>query len=782
MKSKRWLCIILSIVMILGPAGHLPAVSAAEQTAAALPAAVEQADETDIFSRVWEQMTDEILTVYEAYRTAPSTLQSAAIRLKLEPDTLNLLNLLSNTLANLEIGWVDEIGVDILPDIPEVPQTVSPYQNYGIIPQDPAAWERPVKDVPVPALTALLHVNGREIAAADAWVDPGRRIACVALPGLVSGQLATSLGSTLDRDTLNGFFTSYALSMYKEDLLPPEGLLQKILEIPGTTPGVFELTGQENGRLAAGSVTQDCTIYTGQISLRNAAGLLQVLLEKASSDQEFRDMIRAYLDSSLWKTYQEKLAIQAMLDQLARELFYTYSMEQVLDEYYIRMAVQSGEWEYLKNREELLEEERLKLEQEAKEAAETAETAGEIPDETEPAFGYRNLDVEPGRPLTIEEAENLSTETIRFLQRALWNREIGLTREYRPSDILFFLLEQYQDVLRASIQEMIASVPEGVVLEPAFRLNQDGQLIGLSLSMADPYGDQFPLLDAGAASDRDNRALTLQIGGEYGPEVLLENLAVQGSGGRELHFNLVGKDTLPVAGEGRLTIRPDSLQVDLHLNQDYELLLSAKGTYLTEDGSADFEIRLPSGGGTENSLRLTGSLDPVTGNGHYVLRLNGILGVNSSTAYRMPAPEIRIDTEQIGPDEGGVLQGKAAFSLGNWPGNVIPEGMKLVLDLGGARLQLADSSAVYASLEIVEPAWEAMTDAAARIQERNDPAYYAAAAGRSSFGYNWNVPLVLNRLMQAGMPADLLGDTSLAQLQQDLNALPDLLDELGLSF
>ena len=791
---KKWLCILLCSLLAFFPAMESRADAVkGETTAETRPAGTEPAETGtpdllqpgEIFSNIWGELLEGIAQEYEemleGIRFSRELRQPVSWRLSLEPDALKLLDFASQTLAQTDISWIWEAGIDLIPSVQDLPAGT---YAYGYTTPNVSS-----KEICVPGITALLHINGQEIASADAWLDMNLGAVYARFPGLVSGTLINPnlfRGGNSSRQMLEYYGAMSRLG----DLLPTAELVREILEVPAGLSEKYVPVSVEKGRLTAGSVSQDCVIYTGDISLQDVAGLLDVLWEKAETDPEFREALADYIDNSLWRAYQENMGVQLLVEDTARNIFGLPNLGMWLNRSFLEMAVESGEWEYLREdldprnaAESETEEAETAVEMPAETSEAAAETTVEETEAAEPEFTYRDLEIEPGVAYSPEILAGMNSKMYSLLFKGYMNREIGLTREFLPSEVVFRYLDQIADSVESSIAQLKESVPPGVSGRLGFSFDEDENLIGVSLD-ASVFGQQMPLFSAGAAYDDQNVGLVLTVGGEENAQALLEFLRDPMTDEMTIHLLAFENENLHASAEGSLSfsLTDDQITMDFEVKQEEGTILLLEGLIDSAEGSADIKLHIPETDSIENRITFSGSHDSEMQHGSYVLRTERIRrGANQNTALypdmvQQISPDILIETDGLGFGSLLLPQGSISIGLGNWAENPIPEGMKLVLNVTDGKLQIADDSAVYLSLEAVRSEYVSTEEAAARIRKhvsemKNNYSY------RSQLGSNWNPLVVINRLLQAGMPTDQLKNLNL-----NWDSFNDILRSLGIYF
>ena len=229
---------------------------------------------------------------------------------ELSPELLSLLR--SMTAESLE--WVNDLGVSLEGNIKEDKMSIG----------------------------LALSLGKEELVSASAFLDMAKGDAYLAIPLLAKEYLKTSMGEGADMEDLLG-----TMDIGYDDMLPDgktlDALLAKYLtlvldRIPAVT---FEA-----GTLTANGVSQECTVYTVELSQKQAVALLLDVFKAAKDDEQLKTIICDFVDSS----YASYSSASGEYDDIFSELdgYYDYEIltgEEVYAEFILELEkqIEAGE-------------------------------------------------------------------------------------------------------------------------------------------------------------------------------------------------------------------------------------------------------------------------------------------------------------------------------------------------------------------------------------------------------------------------------------------------------
>ena len=219
-----------------------------------------------------------------------------------------------------------------------------------------------------------------------------------------------------------------------------------------------------------------------------------------------------------------------------------------------------------------------------------------------------------------------------------------------------------------------------------------------------------------------------------------------------LHVNAEGESfgTFSAEGVSAMKDRDNILSLEAALNGNE--LATFNGT-VSDNGDVDFKVTIPSSSGNDDVLlRLKGALDKETGKGRYRASYSEFYS-SGTRSYPFERDSVLIETDQFVWDILETPSGKVSITPGEsiLQRTNIPQNLKLVLDFDENACRIADDSCVYVSLTQIDEGVLSREEVAARIRKLWD-------ARLLDMGDNWNFAYPINRLLKAGMPADLLRD------------------------
>ena len=841
----------LSAAMLLSPAAVFAGVdsgeksadivvqeAAAEQdTASEQEAASEQMPaqitEDRALAAALEQISEAVLAVYTAategvFAEKPEKLLPC--RLSIEPATLRLLNFASETVLKTDLSWIEELGIDL---IPTVQTKETPYNSRGYIvdPQDPSLEK---VDAVLPGLSAVLHVNGKEILTSDMYVDDRIRGAFVSLPELVSGMaminmdgMFSSLGWNLrnlgirvmDPSMMSGAYFRTPNDLKK--LLPDAELFAMLLESAGQIADNYKPESAQEISLSAGTITQNCTACTGSLTARDGISLLISLMERVSEDETFRNALIDYING-FYTAYSTNPIVQTLLYQYF-ERSSIWQLYSYAEDTKVTAAILSGDWKF--RREDLNERSAAAAdgasaeaddpygENSYEEAYEAEEySAEEYETEDEDAYHPEDLQIIPGKAYTWEEYQQLPGDTYSLMRRGLLTGEILLTKSRSFGDNLYICFCAAQDELMDEINKLYYTMDRDALVRITTDFTEEGKLAGIGIEPM--YEDtSFGRADIvwPAADDGQGLAFTFsQDGQEYFSAAVQakmagtdKNVDVQVSEYEETVFtgNCSVKheddlDTLSITaqGEGMETFSlngqkaaEDTKDVyTLNMEVDGERAAYFDGTIDREEGYIDLGLHIPTYAGGEVLFALTGTFDSQSGNGSFEAAFREKQMAGPSVYSWREDGVIEILTDGLKIREDGTFDGSICVGIKriNAERNPIPSGLKLII--GKDYLKIADDSAVYVTLSnLTESEYLDQDASKTRISELWDTAteyYYGRYTGGRrfpEFDTNWNIGYPLNRLLDAGMPADQLKALPIPMDMTNLQyALEDILDDI----
>ena len=779
--------LFLAVVMTIAPAAASVNADAAEETAVSAAENAEAADAA-AFSEAWNQLSGALLEVYTAAVQDNSIdyndISLPSYRLSVNPATLRLLNFASESLIKTDLSWIEELGVDLIPSIQTKQQ---PYYSGGYY---PGTASMPEIEAVVPGLTAVLHVNGKEILTSDLYVDDRAQGFFVSLPELVSGVQFVNLfnvyqqfyrnlrSSGLRLEPSSGAGALLRTPKDLSRLLPDEKLMGMILETAGEAAEYYKPLSSEETVFTAKETAEDVTSYTGTIAARDGLSLLLKLLERINEDDALRDALISYINQA-YDAYSTNLIIQGLTMQAGLyRMIGGMSLQYIADQARVAAAVITGDWKF--RREELNSRD---------------ESVTEEPDfyhedtesEAEDVYHPEDIQAVPGRTYTWEEYEDLPYDNFTLMRKGIVNGEVILTENRSLGDNLYIVYKAGYDELTDEINKLYYSVDKDISIQITTGFNQAGKLAGLGIAPA-YRGQEAVRADLCWPAGEGGQGLKFTVS-EEGQELASAVLdsRITGNGGT-VDLEIAEEGERLFAGSCILT-REDSGDVfTISAESEETGAFSLTGSRSAEEtadvysltaesdgrriayldgtagkkGDVNFELHIPTYGENEMLAALTGTCDAQSGKGAYELSLSEVRSYPGSSVQSEQGA-VFIETDRLKLNGDGTLSGSISAGIKrlNTEENPIPAGLKLEMNFGRGSVQIADNSAVYVTFAPVsDAAYLNPSEAKSRISDLWDVGsakYLELVRGRySGFGNNWNIAYPVNRLLDAGMPADFL--------------------------
>ena len=763
-----------------------------------------------------------------------------ANRLTVEPAALRLLNLLSETVLKTDLSWIEELGIDFIPTVQtETVPVYNGYRMIDadtFIPGLSAVLHVNGKKI----ITSDVFVNNRNQMLCLTLPELVSGEAVTALPrsslSYSAGQYLRQIGIFVNSPEQ----IPDQISRLPQDLsrlIPDPDLMEMILESAGGLSEYYQPESTEQVLVSADDISEECTAYTGKINIRDSMSLLPVLLERAEEDEAFRDALKEYL-SDLYALNFTNQILSGILWRAGLGS-YLNDFRHFAEDAQVMAALFSGGWKFrneeLNQRGSSGEAAKPAAVAEAKEAVESEEEET-FETEDENAFHPEDIQAIPGKAYTWEEYQQLPDDTLSLLRRGLMGGSVILTGDRSIGDDIFICYEAMKDLLMEQISILQEETDPEADCAITTKFNSSGKLTGLCLGLL--YAESelgrvefgWPVSDAdkgfaaavsGGGQDvgsvivksRNTETdkefcITMSEGGEPAASFIWSDIKEDQN--RHLHAEAIQHqpyeetlfsgdleltreedlDTLTVSLQGGEEVgtvllsgqRTSEADTDLYsMNLDYNgsSMATLEGSIDKAAGTVSFEMEIPTDDRFTMTASLSGSFEPATGNGSYEVSLSE----NSNWSYYQGAERellsYDIETEGLKRKKDGSFSGTVSVGITGTGQEVnpIPNGMKLVF--GNDMVQIADDSAVYMTFsKLDESEYLTSEEAKERIAaswERTNNAVYSYHRGQG-FGSNWNIAFLLNRLMDAGMPADQFSNLPIPLDMSDLRyELEDLL-------
>ncbi len=774
-RIRRIAAVMLCISMLaasLTQAVHADAVTGGQER---------QLTEENAFSTAWEDIERAAYAVYKyVYWLASAgdrVPELPVFRLSLEPDALSLLELLSGSLLKTDLSWINEIGIDLIPSM----QTES-YSYYTGNPYEPASEGK----MPLPGVNAVLHVNETEIAEAEVFLDLRSRTVTTAFPDIVSGGMTADLSSVFSSLEYLPFFRnmryignpsmliSSGLQAFSEAdrLLPEPELMYMIQETVGQISEKYEADKVEERVLEAGAVEERCTYYTGSIRAEDLVSILEKLTDRIDNDVIFRTAVIRWLNR-IYDLYDSNAFVKQLAFSLPREVRGLINSSTELPYY---ASLLTGDWEFTEKRSD--------EDDSGYAASSDVESA---PDDSLTADDFR---LESGRKYSFSD---ITYNDYRMLREGVMSGLVRQTVRYSLGDSLWLLYQDERDTLKEGISSLYDLIDDNLIIQITNCFDKQQKLKGIIVV---PVQDERELMNLQLGWPEGGRGAgflaDVSVSGEKLFRLRAENLA------DALRASIRVSDVLEAAAEisvnrtagtGSLTISADGSDIEPFLVEaamepggfgsvytgrmlyDDETIASLDGSTDTVSGDVDFTLSIPQYDDVEQCYTLKGRYDAGTGNGSVKA---GSARYKNGLYYSAPQTLCLIETDHLLLSPEGALTGKVSLSqtLQSGVTSVIPNGLKLTLDFDDQAVKITDNSGTYVSLKRIESGIIDSDTAAERIRST----YNEGVLWRT--GSNWNIAIILNRLMKAGMPADLLKDFPLTA--EEIGALiEDFSYEIG---
>ena len=784
--------LMLSAVVLFSSVAALAAVDAdgikdvSKTDAAASDQAAGPVTEEQALAAAWEQISGALLGVYSALTQEEAASEPEAFpvyRLSIEPATLRLLNFASESVLKVDLSWIKELGIDIVPTLQK--ETMPYYDGrYIFDPQDPSL---PQVETPVPGLGAVLHVNGKEILTSDLYVDDRVRGAYLTLPELVSGEgfinledLYRSMSWSL-RD--HGFWGN-DISMLSRTpdnlkaLLPSSELLGMLLESAGEISQYYKPETTKEVTLSAGKASQTCMAYTGSVNARDGISVLLSMMERVSEDEEFRSALIEYINHAYDACYTN-MFVQSLLYQSGAGRYVRQLLSEA-EEVKIEAAILSGDWKF--RQEELNERGSVPVEEASAATEESYEGSYEEETETEDENAYHPEDIQaiPGKAYTWDELWQLPWwDTYSLMRRGIQNGEVILTEQRSLGDALYLVYSAAQEELTDEVNRMYYSMDRdtsvrittdfsekgklaGIAIEPVYQDTSYGCIdlvwpssdedMGLALTLSDEDYEVVSVTAAGHLAEEE-QSVDVQVT-QYGESVFAGNAALTHDQDQDmLSISAQGEGMPPFLLTGSRKLEDQKEIFSLNIEAEEQQAARLDGFVDHSDGNVDFELHIPAYNDEEVVAALKGNFDAQSGDSSFEA------SVSQSTRYGLSEGIVLgIETDGLKLEGDGSFSGTASVGVKrlNTQDNPIPRGLKLVI--GNDRLQIADDSAVYVTLSAIEESeYLSQDELKSRISDMwktgTENYYSRYMSGRNSFfNNNWNIGYPINRLLDAGMP------------------------------
>ena len=208
-----------------------------------------------------------------------------------------------------------------------------------------------------------------------------------------------------------------------------------------------------------------------------------------------------------------------------------------------------------------------------------------------------------------------------------------------------------------------------------------------------------------------------------------------------------------------------------------------EGFYDHEDGRLSFEASMPVDNRTTLSAEAEGVMDTAAGDGElrFIFKESTIFESGLST-IKTPSARIIVTAgiEGLKKKEDGGLSGIVKLSAeasGRYINLPIPKGLMLILDFNENAVRIGDESGTYFSVtQLEESEYMPYERSDARLQEMCGDEY-SSYMRSLNFDSNWNLLIVINRLLKAGMPQDFLKEMPLEDTDL-MSALEDYFYQL----
>ena len=776
MKMKKAAAFLLSAAILTSSV--TPAVFADAVTGEA----VRQLTEQNAFRTAWDDITGALSGGYEkVYNVAAGSVDAAslpALRLSLEPDALQLLDLASRSVLKTDLEWIEEAGIDLIPSGQEVTYSYTSRYLDGQIGE---------QNIMLPGLCAVLHVNGKEIASADMFPDPGSRSLVTAIPDIVSGATAVDISGILSSIRYlpvirQAFAKDPGILMpallqvpgTSGKLLPKPELVQSIFDAAGEAAEKYEPDKVEERVLEAGAVEERSTYYTGNIRVRDLVSVISILKDKLDNDADFRQEIISYLNG-VFDLFDSNFFYSHLLYALPPHISYSFRSFYDLPYY---TAIMTGKWEFT---EEFISEQ----ENEGTSGTDTESTAEDV-------LTAEDFAVEPGRTYRYDD---LTYNDCRIMREGVMRGKVRLTGGYNVGDSLWIMYQDQKQVIEQALGELYNSVDEDLSVRLTSCFDEHKRLKGM---IATPVQgeDELMTIQLLWPARGTERGFLFDVSAAGERLVRLRGEALTGA----FHASFLVKDTIRAEAECNIgnNDAPDTLRItaegsnfgatyaeaerktegmnDVYSGRVYndeETYAEFGGYVRKESGDIDLSLTVPQYSGSSTKLTLKGQVDPESGDG----RIRAAVSNDRGTYYSsFEEGSILIETEKLAAASDGSLSGSIGISQTLQSGltSPIPSGLKLILDFDEQAVKIADKSGTYLSLRKIDSGIIDSEAAARRIREvweESDPMRFGF---NYRFGSNWNFGVILNRLMDAGMPADLLKGLPLTTEE-----IGTVLDEIG---
>ena len=767
MKNKpaaRILALLLTLILAASvPFSSVIAFAEAPESSGSPAGAGSTLTPEEAFSSVIIPAADYFALSYNAFYknlpTDPAHEKQPGYRISVEPDALKLLNFVSNSALKVDTSWIKELGVDMIP--------AAQFLN---VTDENLAENAPTrtKKYLVPGFSTVLHVNGEEIVTADTWMDLRRRAVLAALPELVNGTVSYDIPNLLESvkklplpdivtyDPMSFLNSVFNLPYEQRKLLPDPVIMENVLDAAAdclTTHYVPENT-DENATLTAGPVSEPCTAFTGSVAAKNLPYILVLLQEKLDQDPDFRDALINYLDG-VDQYIEAYPSMQYLLSYYTNVSLYRLMMDTKLT-----AALMSGEWTFA-------EEEADNQPVSSGETESDAENAVPEPPRMQSSF------FKPGIEYSIEEIRG-DSKVLTDMLYDYSSGDVRLTSGRRFGSSLAYLYDNGAFDIEQTVNDMIDTIDESLSFRFTSFYDENNELDGFTFA---PVEDGMELRSVHIALPEDQKsgAILLDIR-ELDESVITfcigrNSLSMQGSllikdlieaeavfnqdwhaHTVSLHVNAEGESfgTFSAEGVSAMKDRDNILSLEAALNGNE--LATFNGT-VSDNGDVDFKVTIPSSSGNDDVLlRLKGALDKETGKGRYRASYSEFYS-SDTRSYPFERDSVLIETDQFEWDILEIPSGKVSITPGEsiLQRTNIPQNLKLVLDFDENACRIADDSCVYVSLTQIDEGVISREEVAARIRKLWD-------ARLLSMGDNWNIAYPINRLLKAGMPADLLRD------------------------
>lgn len=767
MKNKpaaRILALLLTFILAASvPFSSVIAFAEAPESSASPAGTGSTMSSEEAFSSVIIPAADYFALSYNAFYknlpTDPANEKQPGYRISVEPDALRLLNFVSNSTLKVDTSWIKELGVDMIPAA-----------QFLTVTDENLAENAPTrtKKYLVPGFSTVLHVNGEEIVAADTWMDLRRRAVLTALPELVNGTVSYDIPNLLESvkklplpdivtyDPMSFLNSVFNLPYEQRKLLPDPVIMENVLDAAAdcmTTHYVPENT-DENATLTTGPVSEPCTAFTGSVAAKDLPYILVLLQEKLDQDPDFRDALINYLDG-VDQYIEANPSMQYLLSYYTNVSLYRLIMDTKLT-----AALMSGEWTFA-------EEEADNQPVSSGETESDAENAVPEPPRMQSSF------FKPGIEYSIEEIRG-DSKVLTDMLYDYSSGDIRLTSGRRFGSSLACLYDNGAFDIEQTVNDMIDTMDDSLSLRFTNFYDENDESDGFNFAPVED-GEELFSVHIALPEDQKSGAILLDIR-ELDESVITfcigrNSLSMQGSllikdlieaeavfnqdwhaHTVSLHVNAEGESfgTFSAKGVSAMKDRDNILSLEAALNGNE--LATFNGT-VGDNGDVDFKVMIPSSSGNDDVLlRLKGALDKETGKGRYRASYSEFYS-SGTRSYPFERDSVLIETDQFVWDILEIPSGKVSITPGEsiLQRTNIPQNLKLVLDFDENACRIADDSCVYVSLTQIDEGVISREEVAARIRKLWD-------ARLLSMGDNWNFAYPINRLLKAGMPADLLRD------------------------